>query len=83
MPTYEYVCKDCGYRFEEFQKIIDAPLTACPKCGGHVKRIISGGNGIIFKGSGFYETDYKNIKKTDKKKHNKIDKPKKDQSKAA
>ncbi len=59
MPTYEYVCTDCGYEFEEFQSMTAAPLTICPSCGGAVKRKISGGAGLIFKGSGFYETDYK------------------------
>ncbi len=59
MPTYEYECSDCGYTFEAFQKISDAPLEVCPKCGGRVKRLIGGGMGIIFKGSGFYVTDYK------------------------
>ncbi|MCD6116733.1 zinc ribbon domain-containing protein [bacterium] len=59
MPTYEYECKKCGYRFTEFQLITAKPVAKCPKCGGPVKRLISGGSGIIFKGSGFYETDYK------------------------
>ena len=58
MPTYEYRCKKCGYEFEKFQQITAEPLKKCPKCGGHVERLISGGAGIIFKGSGFYETDY-------------------------
>jgi len=60
MPTYEYVCKDCGHTFEAFQKISADPLSTCPKCGGVVERKIFGGAGLIFKGSGFYETDYKN-----------------------
>lgn len=59
MPTYEYRCKDCGYFFESFQSITADPLTECPKCGGKVKRVLSGGSGLIFKGSGFYITDYK------------------------
>ncbi|AFN75104.1 regulatory protein, FmdB family [Melioribacter roseus P3M-2] len=59
MPTYEYKCNDCGYLFEEFQKISDEPLSTCPKCGGAVKRLIGAGAGPIFKGSGFYHTDYK------------------------
>ena len=62
MPTYEYMCVNCDYRFEEFQSMSDSPLTECPKCGGAVKRLIGGGNGLIFKGSGFYITDYKNKK---------------------
>jgi putative FmdB family regulatory protein len=59
MPTYEYQCSDCKYTFDEFQKITDKPLTKCPKCGGTLRRLISGGAGLIFKGSGFYVTDYK------------------------
>ncbi len=59
MPTYEYVCRDCGYQFEAFQSITAEPLTDCPRCNGKVERKISGGSGLIFKGSGFYETDYK------------------------
>ncbi len=65
MPTYEYKCKNCGYIFEKFQKITDKPITSCPKCNGEVFRLISGGGGIIFKGSGFYITD---SKKSDSKK---------------
>jgi len=59
MPTYEYKCTKCGHLFEAFQKISDAPVKKCPKCNSPVERIISGGAGIIFKGSGFYITDYK------------------------
>jgi putative FmdB family regulatory protein len=59
MPTYEYECTVCGHQFEAFQKITDAPLGTCPQCGKKVKRLISAGLGIIFKGSGFYTTDYK------------------------
>ncbi|MFQ6113449.1 MAG: FmdB family zinc ribbon protein [bacterium] len=59
MPTYEYLCDDCEYQFEEFQSITADPLENCPKCGGRVRRLISTGNGLIFKGSGFYITDYK------------------------
>lgn len=62
MPTYEYQCKDCGFRFEEFQSIADAPLTQCPSCKGKLVRLLSGGAGLIFKGSGFYITDYKKSK---------------------
>ena len=64
MPTYEYHCKDCGFEFEEFQSIASEPLQICPKCNGRVERKISGGTGLIFKGSGFYITDYKNKKST-------------------
>ncbi len=61
MPTYEYHCKACDQDFEAFQSITAEPLKECPSCHrkGKVERMISGGAGIIFKGSGFYETDYK------------------------
>jgi len=59
MPTYEYECIRRNYRFEEFQKITDKALTTCPKCKGKLRRLITGGAGLIFKGSGFYITDYK------------------------
>jgi putative FmdB family regulatory protein len=60
MPTYEYKCMECEEVFEVFQKITDEPLKTCQVCGGELKRLISGGIGVIFKGSGFYTTDYKN-----------------------
>lgn len=63
MPTYEYECSKCGNHFDFFQSMKDAPLTDCPDeaCGGKgtVKRLIGSGAGLIFKGSGFYITDYK------------------------
>jgi putative FmdB family regulatory protein len=59
MPTYEYECRSCKHRFEEFQSITDEPIKKCPKCGKAVRRLFGGGMGIIFKGSGFYTTDYK------------------------
>lgn len=59
MPTYEYECRSCKHRFEEFQSITDEPIKICPKCGKAVRRLFGGGMGIIFKGSGFYTTDYK------------------------
>ncbi len=59
MPTYEYECRKCGYQFEKFQAITAEPLKTCPKCRGKVARLVSGGAGILFKGSGFYQTDYK------------------------
>lgn len=59
MPTYEYECKICQERFETFQSITAEPLKACPKCSGEVRRLIGSGSGIIFKGPGFYATDYK------------------------
>ena len=57
MPTYEYECKNCSHSFEVFQSISDSPLTICPECGGDIRRVIFGGAGVIFKGSGFYVTD--------------------------
>jgi putative FmdB family regulatory protein len=70
MPTYEYVCSKCGHDFEKFQSMADKPLTVCPKelCAkkkwgkGKVTKKISGGGGLIFKGSGFYITDYRSDK---------------------
>lgn len=59
MPTYEYECTNCGWRFEVFQKMSDAPKGSCPKCGKVLRRLIGAGAGIIFKGSGFYATDYR------------------------
>jgi len=59
MPTYEYECQKCGHRFELFQSITDKPRKSCPKCRGRVKRLLGTGAGIIFKGSGFYSTDYR------------------------
>jgi putative FmdB family regulatory protein len=59
MPTYEYECRVCSYTFEAFQSINDDPIKTCPLCGGEVKRLIGGGTGVIFKGSGFYITDSK------------------------
>jgi putative FmdB family regulatory protein len=70
MPTYEYICEKCGAQFEKIQPISAKPLTVCPEevctqkkwAKGKVKRAISGGAGIIFKGSGFYITDYRSDK---------------------
>ena len=60
MPTYDYRCKSCGYEFEEFQSISADPLIICPKCAEpSLKRLMSTGAGLVFKGSGFYLTDYK------------------------
>lgn len=68
MPTYEYRCTDCEETFEFFRKMSDAPLQTCPSCGGTLKRMIGTGMTPIFKGSGFYETDYRseNYKKAAK-----------------
>ena len=75
MPTYEYVCDICKHQFEQFQSIKAEPLKKCPKCGKSVRRLIGGGGAILFKGSGFYQTDYrsKSYKEGAKK-----DKPSKD-----
>lgn len=61
MPTYEYHCQKCGHRFSLFQRITAEPVKNCPQCKsrGSIERLISGGAGLIFKGSGFYITDYK------------------------
>ena len=59
MPTYVYACERCGHRFELLQGISDPPRKRCPRCRGKVKRVITSGGGLIFKGSGFYVTDYK------------------------
>ena len=58
MPTYNYKCNECENKFAVFQKMSDDPVKDCPQCEGEVRRIISGGSGMIFKGSGFYLTDY-------------------------
>jgi putative FmdB family regulatory protein len=59
MPTYEYECRDCSTRVEAFQKITDQPLSTCESCGGSLRRVLFP-VGIVFKGSGFYVTDYRN-----------------------
>jgi len=85
MPTYDYICNDCNKMHEYFQSMSDNPLTKCPDCKKNsLRRIISGGTGLIFKGSGYYLTDYKNKKNkkmdtkdnTVKKKDKKIKKKK-------
>ena len=62
MPTYEYECINCGHHFEKFQKMSDKPIAACPKCHKSIRRLIGTGSGIIFKGPGFYATDYRKSK---------------------
>jgi len=60
MPTYEYKCESCGYEFERFQSITAKPIRRCPKCNKtSVRRLIGIGAGVIFKGPGFYQTDYR------------------------
>ena len=88
MPTYDYICSECGERFEHFQTMSSSVLTQKPNCEQEkcaVKRIVSGGTGLIFKGSGFYLTDYKNKEKTEKPKDKteKKEKPKTDTKKKA
>jgi putative FmdB family regulatory protein len=76
MPTYEYECGACGHRFEKYQSMTEKAIKKCPKCGkAKAERVISGGAGVLFKGSGFYQTDYrsKGYKEAAKK-----DVPKKD-----
>jgi len=63
MPTYDYQCEDCSHQFEIFQAMTEKPLKKCPECGAKVKRLIGPGAGLIFKGSGFYITDYKKKEK--------------------
>ena len=80
MPTYEYRCDACGHELEEFQSMSAKPLRKCPKCGKRkLTRLIGIGAGIIFKGSGFYETDYRSEGyKKDAKAEKDAAKPKKD-----
>ncbi|MFA7361511.1 MAG: zinc ribbon domain-containing protein [Candidatus Kapaibacterium sp.] len=73
MPTYDYKCENCGSAFEFFQSMKDEPMTLCPQCGHNtLKKMVSMPAGLIFKGSGFYQTDYakkssSSTDKTDKK----------------
>lgn len=67
MPTYDYKCSNCNYTFEYFQSMTSEPLTECPKCKGTLKRIIGVGAGPLFKGNGFYQTDYKQKESKSKK----------------
>jgi putative FmdB family regulatory protein len=64
MPTYGYKCKSCGHEFEILQKMSDAPLKTCPNCSGELQKKMYAA-GVIFKGSGYYTTDYKNSKSSD------------------
>jgi len=74
VPTYEYECRQCGHRFEQFQSMKDEPLKKCEKCGGELRRLIGTGAGILFKGSGFYQTDYRSKSYRDKAKSESGDK---------
>ena len=87
MPTYQYICKNCNHEFEKFQSIKAEPCKKCPECNKNsLKRVTTGGAGLIFKGSGFYITDYKktnSVTKSDLKKSQEISsdtKPKKSES---
>ncbi len=86
MPTYDYICENCDHEFEQFQSITAKLLRKCPKCKKmNLKRLIGSGSGIIFKGSGFYQTDYrtdsyKQGKKNEKNSASKT--PDKDKTKA-
>ncbi|HIM73882.1 MAG TPA: zinc ribbon domain-containing protein [Candidatus Marinimicrobia bacterium] len=83
MPTYDYICNKCGHTFELFQSMSETPRKTCPVCKRVVRRLVSGGSGLIFKGSGFYLTDYKNDKKPPKdKKETKKKEPSKTVKKA-
>lgn len=66
MPTYEYECQSCKHRFEILQSITAAPKTKCPQCGKKLKKLISSTGGFIFKGTGFYATDYKKTSQSNK-----------------
>lgn len=68
MPTYEYECKKCAHKFEVFQQITERPLKDCPVCRGEARRLISSGAGFIFKGTGFYSTDYRSKEYKEKQK---------------
>ena len=68
MPTYEYQCQKCKRRHEAFQSITAKPLTRCGTCGGKLKRLMGSGSGFLFKGSGFYITDYRSKSYQDAKK---------------
>jgi putative FmdB family regulatory protein len=83
MPTYDYVCEKCGHSFEYVQSMNDEKLTDCPleECDGKVKRLLGTGAGIIFKGGGFYETDYRSDSyKSGAKKESESSKPKESKS---
>ena len=79
MPTYEYECKSCGYVFEKFESITALPSRVCPKCGGKVRRLIGKGSAVIFKGSGFYATDYRSEEYKKKAKEERKDNEKKEE----
>lgn len=75
MPTYEYKCQKCGEVLEKFQSMTDKPLAKCPSCKGALKRLISAGAGFLFKGNGFYQTDYRSESYKKREKEDKGGKP--------
>jgi putative FmdB family regulatory protein len=81
MPTYEYECNSCHHRFEMFQRMTEEPIKTCPLCGEKVRRLISGGGGVLFKGNGFYITDHRSESYKKKEKEEKNLSPKKDDKK--
>jgi putative FmdB family regulatory protein len=84
MPTYEYKCEACGFEFEKFQSIKSSPIRKCPHCGkNRVKRLIGIGAGVIFKGGGFYQTDYRSEAYKTAAKADTGDKPATTETKAA
>ncbi len=84
MPTYDYQCQDCGHEFELFQQMSSPVKKKCPECGKlKLKRLIGSGSAVVFKGSGFYETDYRSESyKKDAKTAIESNKPKKDDKKS-
>ena len=83
MPTYDYLCEACGHEFELFQSMSDKPAKKCPECGKmKAKRQLSGGGAIIFKGSGFYSTDYRSKSYSDAAAKDKPAEKKSDSSKS-
>ena len=84
MPTYDYVCDACEHAFHAFHAMSDEPLKECPECGKEsLRRLIGAGAGIIFKGSGFYETDYKRARTSSTKSGGGDSEPKKSEKKDA
>ena len=83
MPTYEYECLKCGHKFEMFQSITAAPCVKCPKCGGKLRKLIGTGAAVIFKGSGFYATDYRSEEYKKKAKEEKVSGEKKDKKESS
>ena len=78
MPTYEYQCQKCKRRKEAFQSITAKSLTKCPKCSGRLKRLLGSGSGFLFKGGGFYITDYRSKSYRDAKQRDESSKPSSD-----